>query len=478
MKPTKSKRAATLLMAVILFVTAIALPANAAVSDVKPGNWAYNAVQYNVENNLIAIDYSTYNMNAPAPRQDVAYAMFKLTNGKDVEPTKSVYTQYIPQDMKNSPDKYKYSVQWALQNRIIAGTKANDEKFTSANYQLWFSPTSIITREQMATLLYRLAEYDGLDTWAIYNIIYSYDKGKNTSTWARDGMEWAVTHNLMSGTGNNKLSPKGTLTYVQLAQLMMNYAKFKSESTETPDVTPEPTPDVTPKPTPDVTGKRSGNYYNQVAYPDDADSSDWLIVDSDYIITDLSGPWDNCKPVTDIPNGGYRKNGHRYNKYGVCIDDVDGLPTDEEKKAIIAINQHRINNSVEPVIWDQGAQVFAETRAIEMSYRYKNFNQYDHVRPDGSTGDEVVVIAREWSMIGILQKTHTSWINEAADLCGGRPQIYEGVNIYNGKAVTNSWINSPGHNRQLLDSNAHYGAVAYDGTDGCHMWVYNGLHTK
>lgn len=92
MKHTRLERSSTAfqkfisLILTVATLFAIAIPANAAVSDVKPGNWAYNAVRFNVENNLIAIDYSKYNMNAPAPRQDVAYAMFKLTNGKDVEP--------------------------------------------------------------------------------------------------------------------------------------------------------------------------------------------------------------------------------------------------------------------------------------------------------------------------------------------------------------------------------------------------------
>ena len=66
MKPTKSKRVATLLLAVILLVTAT-VTANAAVSDVKPGNWAYDAVRLNVENNLIAVDYDKYDKGAPAP---------------------------------------------------------------------------------------------------------------------------------------------------------------------------------------------------------------------------------------------------------------------------------------------------------------------------------------------------------------------------------------------------------------------------
>ena len=60
-------------------------------------------------------------------RQDVAYAMYKLTNGKDNEPTRAPETQYIPQDMQNSPDKYKYSVQWAVGKEIIAGTKTQGD---------------------------------------------------------------------------------------------------------------------------------------------------------------------------------------------------------------------------------------------------------------------------------------------------------------------------------------------------------------
>lgn len=84
-------------------------------------------------------------------------------------------------------------------------------------------------------------------------------------------------------------------------------------------------------------------------------------------------------------------------------------------------------------------------------------------------------MVNEWSKIGILQKTYTGWLNEAGSLRGGEPLISDwGVNIDNGKDVTKGWINSPAHNNQLLDSNAHHGAVAYDGR----IWCYNGIHTK
>lgn len=476
------------LLAIVTLATAAAIPAHAAVSDVKPGNWAYNAVQYNVENKLIAIDYSKYNMNAPAPRQDVAYAMYKLTNGKDVEPTKSVYTQYIPQDMKNSPDKYKYSVQWAVENQIIAGTKNNGEKWTSVNYRLWFSPTAIVTREQMATLLYRLAEHDSLETDNYSTVLLNtYSDGWSASKWAQDAIAWCVMNRLMAGTGNNKLSPKTTLTYGQLAQFMKNYGELKAS--QKPVETPDPTPDVepTPTPTPDVTGN-SGSYYNQTAHPENANKTDWL---ETYQFTDLSGPWDNVKPVTELPIGGYMKNGHRYNKYGAPLDEtdgstnpVDGIPTNEEKKALILINQHRINNGLEPLKWDQAAQVVAETRAIEGYKCHTNdTSAWAHVRPNGDNkGDYKTSIVVEWSNIGVLKNSSFNpfcyenafaHVNEAYENEYG---WHEGT----ARDIIKGWITSKGHDAALKWNVGDYGAVAAshfendirDGTN-TYYWYYD-----
>lgn len=445
------------LLAIVTLATAAAIPAHAAVSDVKPGNWAYNAVQYNVENKLIAIDYSKYNMNAPAPRQDVAYAMYKLTNGKDVEPTKSVYTQYIPQDMKNSPDKYKYSVQWAVQNQIIAGTKNNGEKWTSANYKLWFSPTAIVTREQMATLLYRLAEHDGLETDNYSTVLLNtYSDGWSASKWAQDAIAWCVMNRLMAGTGNNKLSPKTTLTYGQLAQFMKNYGELKAS--QKPVETPDPTPDVEPTPTPNVTGN-SGSYYNQVAHPENAGptKTDWI---ETYTFTDLSGPWDNCKAITKLPNGGYMKNGHRYNKYDVCIDTVDGLPTDDEKKAIILTNQYRINLGLEPLEWSQAAQLVAETRAIESQKCHTDpDSKWTHTRPNG---DDISSVTHEWNKPEIFAKQAFSHLC-AENAFANCPEYYENDygyhEGYGPKQIIKGWIDSKGH-EAALRTTAHYGAIA------------------
>lgn len=488
MKRTNKLLAALLVLVLIMnLMTTVTVTASAAVSDVKPGNWAYNAVQYNVENKLIAVDYSTYNMNAPAPRQDVAYAMYKLTNGKDVEPSNSGYTQFIPQDMKNSPDKYKYSVQWAVEKSIIAGTNSSGT-WGKLDYKVWFSPTAIVTREQMATLLFRMAHNDGLNTTDYgIGVLSKFTDASKISTWAMEGMAWSVTNKLMNGVGNNKMSPKTTLTYAQLAQVMMNYGKLKAES-QAPIVTPDPTPDVKPTPTPDVTGN-SGSYYNQVAHPENANKTDWL---ESYQFTDLSGPWDNVQPVTELPIGGYKKNGHRYNKYGAPLDGtdgvtekVDGMPTNDEKKAFILINQHRINNGLEPLKWDQAAQVIAETRAIESRnfHTEPNTNIHEHTRPNG---DELHNVIDEWRNIGILKGKsfnpfcHENGYQNCQEYWENDYGYHEG---FGPVQIVKGWIESKGHDAALKWDSGDYGAVAashFDtdltpSGDNTYYWYYNAL---
>ncbi len=446
MKVKNRKGLAALVLAVVMLATIVsaAIPASAAVSDVKPNNWAYEAVQYNVENKLIAVDYNTYNMNAPAPRQDVAYALFKTAMGKDTEPSQSVYTQYIPQDMKNSPDKYKYSVQWAVENSIIAGTKSEGDRY-SANYKLWFSPGNIITREQMATLLYRIAQYEGLDTDNYNtNLLDKYTDGWSTSKWAQNAMAWCVSNKLMTGVSANKMSPRTTLTFGQLAQVMMNFGKLRDasqEPVETPEPTPVPTPDPTPSPTPSPK-------------PDDMD---------------LSGPWDYVQPITELPIGGYMKNGHRYNRYGACIDTVDGIPTDDEKRAFLLINEYRASKGVHPLLWDQCAQVIAETRAIEGHKMHTDpSGQFAHTRPNGDNKDNMSTgIAMEWSNIGALKgKVYDPFCWENA--AGPADEYWENEWGYHTgfepKDIINGWIGSPGHEAALVrDKSGYanlYGAVA------------------
>lgn len=453
MKLNNGKKLTALVLAIVMLATIVsaAIPASAAVSDVSPNNWAYEAVQYNVENKLIAVDYDAYDMNAPAPRQDVAYALFKLANGRDVEPSQSEHTQYIPQDMQNSPDKYKYSVQWAVQNSVILGTKSQGSH-DSAGYKVWFSPAGIVTREQMATLLHRMAAYDGLETNNYSTaLLDNFTDGRTTSAWAQNAMAWCISNHFMKGVGNNKLSPKITLSFGQLAQVMMNYGEFRSAAIETPEPSESPDPTPTPVPTPDPTPSPAPS-----TDPDDMD---------------LSGPWDYVQPITELPIGGYMKEGHRYNRYDVCIDDVNGIPTDDEKRAFLLINEYRASKGIAPLIWDQSAQVIAETRAIEgCKVHTNNSAEWAHTRPNGDSlggpqgGKQGIIY--EWSDIGALKDHEHSaapWENafRAREYWENEWGYHEG---YGPKEVVEGWIASHGHEVVLTRDKSGfadlYGAVA------------------
>jgi hypothetical protein len=77
---------------------------------------------------------------------------------------------------------------------------------------------SSITREQLATMLYR---YYGQP--AVTNSVSGFNDAENVSSWAGDAMNWAVSEGLIQGVGNNTLNPTGTATRAQVATILMRY---------------------------------------------------------------------------------------------------------------------------------------------------------------------------------------------------------------------------------------------------------------
>ena len=113
-----------------------------------------------------------------------------------------------------SSDKYYASaVNWAAANKVVSGTGDNK-----------FSPEQSITREQMASMLYRYAQYKNTAGSSAADLSIFTD-GSSVSTWAQDAMSWAVAGRIISGTGNNMLNPQGTATRAEAAQIVSNYSK-------------------------------------------------------------------------------------------------------------------------------------------------------------------------------------------------------------------------------------------------------------
>ena len=79
-----------------------------------------------------------------------------------------------------------------------------------------------MTREQLAVVLYRYAQYLGRDTDRAASL-NSYADGSTVSVYAREAMRWAVAEGLLSGVGNDRLAPSAPATRAQVAEILYRF---------------------------------------------------------------------------------------------------------------------------------------------------------------------------------------------------------------------------------------------------------------
>ena len=108
---------------------------------------------------------------------------------------------------------YEKAVAWACANGIVNGC-SNTE----------FRPDAGVTREQMAAILYRYADYKGYDVSANGSLDQFSDASK-VSSYAADAMKWAVGEQLLSGVTAKTLIPQGYATRAQVATILMRFCE-------------------------------------------------------------------------------------------------------------------------------------------------------------------------------------------------------------------------------------------------------------
>ena len=102
---------------------------------------------------------------------------------------------------------YTDAVTWASQNGIVTGTGNG------------FQPEGNVTREQLATMLYRYAKTLGMNT-AASGSLSGFADGARTSDWAKDAMSWAIGNGLITGKGSSTLDPAGSATRAEVAAIL------------------------------------------------------------------------------------------------------------------------------------------------------------------------------------------------------------------------------------------------------------------
>lgn len=182
--------------------------------DVKSGDWFYNAVKYCFDNGLMAgATDSKFDPNGKLTRAMFAAVLYRL------EGSPSVTYSGVFSDVPNGA-WYTDAVIWANQNGVVSGY--NDGTFGG---------NGTLTREQLASMLYRYAQYKGMSTNALADL-GSYSDAGSVSGWAAEALRWAVQNDILSSTSTSKkaLSPAGTATRAQCASILMRFSTLQTSS--------------------------------------------------------------------------------------------------------------------------------------------------------------------------------------------------------------------------------------------------------
>lgn len=107
---------------------------------------------------------------------------------------------------------YTNAVSWAAENKIVEGHNGS------------FNPSSNVTREQIAAILYRYAKAIGAAT-PERGSLASFLDGDSTSGWAKEAMSWAVGAGLFSGSDGGRLNPGGNATRAEVATILMRFVE-------------------------------------------------------------------------------------------------------------------------------------------------------------------------------------------------------------------------------------------------------------
>ena len=107
---------------------------------------------------------------------------------------------------------YADAVAWAAENGIVTGLDATT-----------YAPAHSITREQLAAMLYRMAQHNGQASAGSADVLNDFADRNAVHDWAKDAMCWAIENGLITGKGNAVLDPTGTATRAEVAAMLTRF---------------------------------------------------------------------------------------------------------------------------------------------------------------------------------------------------------------------------------------------------------------
>ena len=187
-------------------------PVQLPYADVTQGAWYYDAVAYAYENGLMeGVGGGSFAPAMTTSRSMLATLLYRLEGAPDLSGEILGY----PYADVDAESWYGDAVYWARLNGVVTGVGDGSA----------FDPDGDITREQMAVMLYRYAQYKGYDVSQGGMAAREFADYGQVADWARYAMDWAVAAGLITGTSGDTLSPQGSATRAEIAAILMRFAE-------------------------------------------------------------------------------------------------------------------------------------------------------------------------------------------------------------------------------------------------------------
>ena len=176
-------------------------------TDIRLADWYYEAVSYVYFNGLMeGVTDTEFAPNAATSRAMVVQILYRMSGSPSVSGSAG-FTDVA------SGAWYATAVNWAADRGIVEGRTAST-----------FDPNAAVTREELATMLYRYARFKGYNVSVGENTnILSYNDVNQVSDYAYSAMQWACGTGIIDGTSSGYLTPQGGATRAQLAAMLMRF---------------------------------------------------------------------------------------------------------------------------------------------------------------------------------------------------------------------------------------------------------------
>lgn len=201
------KRVLSMLLVFVLVFSGMTATSAAALpfTDVEADIWYYDAVSYVYENNLFnGTSETTFSPEEQMTRGMLVTVLYRL-EGSPAVGSGTAFADVDPGEYYAKP------IVWASTNGIVNGAGGG-----------MFYPGGNVTREQIAAILFRYADWKGYDT-SLRADLTVYEDRNSISDYAEEAMSWANAEGIITGNSAVTLNPSGFATRAEVAAMLMRF---------------------------------------------------------------------------------------------------------------------------------------------------------------------------------------------------------------------------------------------------------------